>query len=426
MTQPTPHLLERRAATIGPYSPLFYPDAPLELVSGEGVWLTDSKGERYLDGYNNVPHVGHANPRVAQAIAQQAATLNINTRYLNRNIVEYSENLLGRFPEGLNRVFYGNSGSEANELALRIARQLTGHRGLVVSDHSYHGTTITLEGMTTGLQTAIDLDPWVRPVRVPDLDADPRPEAEVLADALAQVDEAIASLEEAGHGVSATLFDPLFSTEGMPRLPQGYVEGLTSRVRKAGGMIIADEVQSGFGRTGTHMWGFQAVGMDPDLVTMGKPMGNGHPVSAVVTSEAVLDAFGSSNEFFNTFAGNPVSAAAAQAVLEEMDSEDLMGRARAVSAAAREELARLVDAHDFLSIVRGQGMFMGIDFTVDGEPRTDLARAAVQGMKERHVLISKIGRHENVLKMRPPLAFGLDELPVFLQALGETLDQIRV
>jgi 4-aminobutyrate aminotransferase-like enzyme len=240
------------------------------------------------------------------------------------------------------------------------------------------------------------------------------------------VDEAIASLEEAGHGVSATLFDPLFSTEGMPRLPQGYVEGLTSRVRKAGGMIIADEVQSGFGRTGTHMWGFQAVGMDPDLVTMGKPMGNGHPVSAVVTSEAVLDAFGSSNEFFNTFAGNPVSAAAAQAVLEEMDSEDLMGRARAVSAAAREELARLVDAHDFLSTVRGQGMFMGIDFTVDGEPRTDLARAAVQGMKERHVLISKIGRHENVLKMRPPLAFGLDELPVFLQALGETLDQIRV
>jgi 4-aminobutyrate aminotransferase-like enzyme len=174
------------------------------------------------------------------------------------------------------------------------------------------------------------------------------------------------------------------------------------------------------------MWGYQAVGMDPDLVTMGKPMGNGHPVSAVVTSEAVLDAFGSRNEFFNTFAGNPVSAAAAQAVLEEMDAEDLVARALEVSRAARPELARLVGSHGFLSSVRGQGMFMGIDFTVDGEPRSDLAKAAVLGMKERHVLISKIGRHENVLKMRPPLAFGMQEFPVFLEALEETLNSLSV
>lgn len=424
--QDTAELLRRREATMGPYSPLFYPEDPLQLVSGEGVWVTSSTGERYLDVYNNVPHVGHANPRVVRAIAEQAAMININTRYLDRRIVEYSERLLATFDAPMDRVFYGNSGSEANELALRIARQVTGHRGVIVSDHSYHGTTITLAGMTTGLKTSVELDPWVRTLRLPDLETDPRPEAEVLAATLAELDAAIASLVEAGHGVSASLFDPLFSTEGMPLLPAGLVEGIVERIRAAGGLVIADEVQSGFGRTGTHLWGHRAVGMDPDLVTMGKPMGNGHPVSAVVTSEAVLEAFGSRNEFFNTFAGNPVSAAAAEAVLIEMEEKDLMGRARAVSEAVRPALQRLVDKHHFLTAVRGRGLFMGIDFTVDGIPAPGLAKAAVQGMRKRHVLIGRIGRYENVLKMRPPLAFGPDELPVFLGALEETLAELRV
>ncbi|WP_024355362.1 aspartate aminotransferase family protein [Leucobacter chironomi] len=416
-------LIERRNRTIGPYSPLFYSE-PLQLVSAKGVWFTEASGERYLDGYNNVPHVGHCNDRVVAALAEQAATLNVHTRYLNERVVDYSERLLATFDPGLDRVFFGNSGSEANELAIRISRQLTGSTGMIVSDYSYHGTTITLAGLTTGLKTATPLDPNVRPLRIPDLDRDPRPEAEVLAETLAELDAAIASLQEAGYGVAACLFDPLFSTEGMPRLPEGLVQGIVSRVKAAGGMVIADEVQSGFGRTGTHMWGHQYAGMAPDLVTMGKPMGNGHPMSAVVTSEAVLDAFGSTNEFFNTFAGNPVSAAVGEAVLVEMAEEGLMARAETLGAAAAERFRVFADRYDFVRSAKGVGMFLGLDFAVDGEPAPQLAKQVVEAMKARKVLISRIGRDESVLKVRPPLAFGEAELPILLDALEETLAQV--
>lgn len=416
-------LVSRRNATIGPYSPLFYAE-PLQLVSASGVWCTDVNGDRYLDGYNNVPHVGHCNERVVHAIADQAATLNVNTRYLNERVVNYSELLLSTFDHGLNRVLYGNSGSEANELAIRIARQLTGNTGMIVSDYSYHGTTITLAGLTTGLTTSMPLDNNVRTLRFPDLDIDTRPEAEVLAETLASLDASIASLTEAGFGVAACLFDSLFSTEGMPRLPQGLLDGIVQRITAAGGMVIADEVQSGFGRTGTHMWGYQYAGLTPDLVTLGKPMGNGHPMSAVVTSEAVLDSFGSRNEFFNTFAGNPVSAAAGEAVLLEMQAESLMDRARTVGELAASRFNTFAERFDFVRTAKCNGMFLGLDFAVDGEPAPALARRVVEEMKSRKVLISRIGRDENVLKVRPPLAFGEQELPILLDALEDSLSAI--
>ena len=421
---PNDALLARRARTIGPYSPLFYAE-PLHFVSGSGVWLTEASGERFLDGYNNVPHVGHANPRVVQAIADQAGRLNIHTRYLNERVIDYSEQLLATFGPGLDRVLYGNSGSEANELAIRIARQLTGATGMLVSDYSYHGTTITLAELTTGLRTREPLAPHVRAVRVPDLDTDTRPEELVLASALQEVDDAIAELQAAGFGLAASLFDPLFSTEGMARVPAGYVAGVVDRVRRAGGLVIADEVQSGFGRTGSHMWGHAWAGMDPDLVTLGKPMGNGHPMSAVVTSERVLDAFGSRNEFFNTFAGNPVSAAAGQAVLDEMTAEGLMARAAQLGAAARRAFDAFAEQHDFVRAAKGVGMFLGLEFAVDGHPAPELAKQVVEGMKRRGVLISRIGRHESVLKVRPPLAFGDAELPVLLSALDAVLSETQ-
>lgn len=419
----TAALIERRNRTIGPYSPLFYSE-PLQFVSAKGVWFTEASGERYLDGYNNVPHVGHCNDRVVAALAEQAATLNVHTRYLNERVVDYSEQLLATFDTVLDRVFFGNSGSEANELAIRISRQLTGNTGMIVSDYSYHGTTITLAGLTTGLKTATPLDPNVRPLRIPDLDRDPRPEAEVLAETLAELDAAIASLQEAGFGVAACLFDPLFSTEGMPRVPEGLLRGIAARVQAAGGMVIADEVQSGFGRTGTHMWGHQYAGLTPDLVTMGKPMGNGHPMSAVVTSEAVLDAFGSTNEFFNTFAGNPVSAAVGEAVLVEMAEEGLMARAQSLGAVAAERFQGFADRYDFVRSAKGVGMFLGLDFAIDGEPAPQLAKQVVEAMKARKVLISRIGRDESVLKVRPPLAFGEAELPVLLDTLSEVLAEV--
>ncbi|RGE20106.1 aminotransferase class III-fold pyridoxal phosphate-dependent enzyme [Leucobacter sp. wl10] len=416
-------LIGRRNTTIGPYSPLFY-DEPLQFVSAKGVWLTEANGDRYLDGYNNVPHVGHCNDRVVAALAEQAATLNVHTRYLNERVVDYSERLLATFEPGLDRILFGNSGSEANELAIRISRQLTGSTGMIVSDYSYHGTTITLAGLTTGLKTAVPLDPDVRTLRIPDLDTDPRPEAEVLAETLADLDASIASLQEAGFGVAACLFDPLFSTEGMPRLPEGLVRGIVDRVRAAGGMVIADEVQSGFGRTGTHMWGHEYAGMRPDLVTMGKPMGNGHPMSAVVTSGTVLDAFGSANEFFNTFAGNPVSAAVGEAVLIEMEERGLMARAKTLGDEASARFREFAERYDFVRSAKGAGMFLGLDFAVDGAPAPRLAKRVVEAVKARGVLISRIGRDESVLKVRPPLAFGPDELPILLDALSGALSDV--
>ncbi|GAA1616530.1 aspartate aminotransferase family protein [Leucobacter chromiireducens] len=416
-------LIARRNRTIGPYSPLFY-DEPLQFVSGSGAWLTEASGRRYLDGYNNVPHVGHANPRVVAAMADQAARLNIHTRYLNDRVIDYSEQLLATFAPGLDRVLYGNSGSEANELAIRIARQQTGAVGMIVSDFSYHGTTITLAELTTGLQTREPLAPHIRAFRIPDLDTDSRPESEVLATTLAELDTAIRSLQEAGFGVAAALFDPLFSTEGMPRIPAGLVDGIVQRVRAAGGLVIADEVQSGFGRTGSHMWGHAAVGMEPDLVTMGKPMGNGHPMSAVVTSEAVLDQFGAHNEFFNTFAGNPVSAAVGEAVLAEMTAERLQERAGELGAVALARFRALAERHDFVRSAKGTGMFLGLDFAVAGAAAPQIAKQVVEGMKSRGVLISRIGRDSNVLKVRPPLAFGATELPILLDALDDTLSEV--
>lgn len=418
-------LITRRNNTIGPYSPLFY-DEPLEFVSAQGVWFTDVHGQRYLDGYNNVPHVGHCNERVVTALCDQARTLNVHTRYLNPRVIDYSEALLSTFEDRLDRVFFGNSGSEANELSLRISRQFTEATGLIVSDFSYHGTTIALAQMTTGLKTREGLGPHVRTLRIPDLDTDPRDEADVLAATLAELDTAIASLQEAGYGVSACLFDWLFSTEGMPRLPAGLVAGIAERVRAAGGLIIADEVQSGFGRTGTHMWGYQRIGLSPDLVTLGKPMGNGHPMSAVITTATVMDEFGPYNEYFNTFAGNPVSAAVGQAVLEEMAEKDLMDRARRLGELALTRFDDFVAGHDFVRTAKGAGMFLGLDFAVDGQPAPELTKQVVEAMKTKNVIISRIGRHDSVLKVRPPLAFGPEELPLLLDALDESLSEVRV
>ncbi|MFT4219454.1 MAG: aminotransferase class III-fold pyridoxal phosphate-dependent enzyme, partial [Microbacterium sp.] len=336
MTEPS--LIERRNRTLGPYSPLFYAK-PLHAVSASGVWITSADGERYLDAYNNVPVVGHGNPRVIDAAARQWATLNVHTRYLNERVVEYAERLLATFDDGLDRVFFTNSGSESNELALRIARQLTGSAGVLVSDFSYHGNTRSLAELTTGMQVKEPFGDHVRAIRIPDATGDAADAA--VATGLAEVDEAIASLREAGHGLSVVLFDPSFSTEGLCDVPPAYISGLVERVRAAGGLVIADEVQSGFGRVGDAMWGHQAIGVRPDLVTLGKPMGNGHPLSAVVTSERVLEAFGSQNTFFNTFAGNPVSSAVGIAVLDEIQERGLVARAAELGRLARARLAPL-------------------------------------------------------------------------------------
>jgi len=419
-------LLERRFATIGRHSPLFY-DEPLHLVSGSGVWLTDAGGRRYLDAYNNVPHVGHAHPRIVAAMTAQAATLNIHTRYLSEPVVDYAEALLSRFDEGLDRVFFANSGSEANELALRIAMQHTSSRGMLVTDFSYHGNTSLLAQVTTGLRTAEGPAPFVRAFTVPDLDdvehdgADP---GTVRDAALAEVARAIDELQSEGHGVAAVLLESIFSTEGLPRVPEGFVEGVARLVRAAGGLIVADEVQAGLGRTGSTFWGFQRHGLVPDLVTMGKPLGNGHPLAAVVTTDELAEEFGSRNEYFNTFAGNPVSSVVGHEVLRVIDDEDLVGVSARLGRLIRAELDVLVDSYDELGPVKGDGLFFGFQMFSDAaRRRPDAARTkrVVEGVKSRGVLLSRIGPTGSVLKIRPPLALREADLPTLLEAIRDAV-----
>ena len=419
-------LMARRQATLGPHSLTFYTE-PLHLLSGRGVWLRGADGVDYLDAYNNVPHVGHCNPVVVRAITDQAARLNVNTRYLFEPVVEYAEMLLATFAEHLDKVLFTNSGSESNELAIRIARQHSANTGIIVTDFSYHGNTTSLSEATTGIPVKEPLGAHVRALPIPDLKADPRPESTVLAEALGTATEAITSLQANGHGVSALLFDPLFSTEGLLRVPTGYVSALADKVRAAGGLVIADEVQSGFGRSGTHMWGHQLVDVAPDIVTLGKPMGNGHPLGATVTTAGLSDEFGSANLYFNTFAGNPVSSAAGTAVLKEMSDRDLQRNAYHVGARAREILLDIANGSPHIKCVRGTGLFFGLEFSdADGEPRPEQAKWVVEDMRRKGVLISTIGRHGNVLKIRPPLVFDKQNLDILTDRIAASIQELAL
>lgn len=422
-------LLARRYATLGRHSPLFY-DEPLHLVRGAGVWLFDDRGRRYLDAYNNVPHVGHAHPRVVAALSRQAATLNVHTRYLNEKVVEYAEDLLSRFDPGLERVLFTNSGSEANELALRIAMQHTSARGILVTDYSYHGNTSLLAGVTTGLKTHEGVAEHVRAFTVPDMDAvvnADRDEGAVRDEALRRVDDAIAGLLAAGHGIAAVILETIFSTEGLPRVPRGFVEGVATRVRAAGGLVIGDEVQAGLGRIGQAFWGYQQYDLVPDMVTLGKPLGNGHPLAAVVTTAALLEEFGSRNEYFNTFAGNPVSSAVGREVLAVIDDEDLVARSARLGKAITEDLATLTAAHDRLGPMKGKGLFFGFQVFEDpARTRPDAAttRRIVEAVKDRGVLLSRIGPTGSVLKIRPPLAIHDDDVPLLTNAIRDAVSSV--
>ncbi|MDQ1130691.1 aspartate aminotransferase family protein [Microbacterium sp. SORGH_AS_0888] len=425
--QPDTELLARRKAVLGPYSPTFY-TTPLELVSGEGVWLTDVDGKTYLDGYNNVPHVGHANPVVADAMNEQLRTLNLHTRYLNNRVVDYAEKLLSTFEDRLDRVFFTNSGSEANELALRVARQHTGNTGILISDFSYHGNTTSLAELTTGIHVAEPIGAHVRPIRIPDVLGADTDEGKLLDTALAEVDAAIASLRAAGYGVSAFLFDSLFSTEGLVVPPAGYVEGVVNRVHAAGGLVIADEVQSGFGRVGTSMWGYQMFDIEPDLVVLGKPMGNGQPIGAAITTQALLEEFGSRNVYFNTFAGSPVSSAAGMAVLQVMEDQDLLRKTAELGDHIAAQLTLITATNPRIKSVRGRGLFFGLEIVHPDDRRTPdpaFTRALVEEMRERGILISRIGRHDNVLKMRPPLVCTREHADLLISTLDAALDAVN-
>lgn len=419
-------LLSRRRRTLGHPTPLFY-DEPLHLVRGQGVWLFDHQGRCYLDAYNNVPHVGHCHPEVVEALHRQAATLNIHSRYLHEDVVRYGERLTATFDPLLSTALFVCTGTEANELALRIARHHTNAHGILVTDFSYHGNSATLSRIATGIQTNESFPPHARTLHLPDVlrDLTDAGTPEQLTErALAEADAAIASLQQAGHGVSALLLDTIFSTEGLTLLPPGYLEGLVAKVRAAGGVFIADEVQPGFGRTGAHFWGYQHYAVVPDLATLGKPMGNGHPIGAVVTRPELANAFLDEAMFFNTFAGNPVSAAVGLAVLDVIERQQLMRNAHEMGEYVQQRLRELAARHERVIAVRGRGLFFGLELVKDLRSRTPAtaeARWLINEMRRRGVLISTIGPHGNVLKIRPPMVFGREHADLLLTTLGEAL-----
>ncbi len=413
-------LVERRARILGPSYRLFY-EKPVQFVRAEGVRLYDAKGQAYLDVYNNVPSVGHCHPRVVEAQARQAATLNTHTRYLSDVILDYAERLLATFPDPLSRVMFTCTGSESNDLAMRIAHNFTGRQGIIVTENAYHGVTTAVAAFSPSLGNGVPIGPNVRTVTVPD----PATHGTTGAAAMFEsgVRAAIHDLDRHGYGVAALVLDTIFSSDGVLTDPPGFIAGAVAAVRAAGGLFVADEVQPGFARTGEGMWGFQRHGIVPDLVTMGKPMGNGLPIAGVVGSHQVMSGFAERARYFNTFGGNPVCCAAALAVLDVIRDEALQANAQRVGAHILAGLRQLGADDPRVGNVRGVGLFAGVDIVdpTTGEADEALAVALVNRLRELRVLISSSGLYGHVLKIRPPLCFSISDADEFLEKIGIAL-----
>jgi 4-aminobutyrate aminotransferase-like enzyme len=423
-----PTLRGRRSRLLGGNLSLSY-RTPLHIVRGWRQFLYDDGGRAYLDLYNNVPHVGHSHPRVVEAVRAQAALLNTNTRYLHDTILRYAEALTARMPAGLEVAYFVNSASEANELALRMARAATGRRELVVMEGGYHGHTVTLVQASPykfAGPGGEGHEPWVEVVDLPDLyrgrhrREDPEAPRRYVDDVAALV----ARMAEEGRSPGAFLAESLPSVGGQIVLPEGYLEGVYRTVREAGGICIADEVQVGFGRLGEVFWGFELQGVVPDIVVLGKPMGNGFPLGAVVCRREIAEAFDTGMEFFSTFGGNPVSCAAGLAVLEVLEEEGLQDRARSVGERLTQVLRALAAEHPVLGDVRGMGLFQGVEVVTDPEARTPWAGGAsylVNRLAERSILAGTDGPDHNVVKLRGPMVVEAADVEHLGAVLGEIL-----
>ncbi|MDG4669533.1 aminotransferase class III-fold pyridoxal phosphate-dependent enzyme [Shinella sp. 838] len=407
-------------------------DKPIKFVRGEGVFLIDDSGRAYLDCFNNVCHIGHAHPVVVEAMAKQAETLNTNTRYLHDNIVAYAERLTATLPKELTVAGFVNSGSEANSLALRLMRAHTGRENAITLDWSYHGTT----------QELIDISPYkfrrkggkgpkphVHVATVPDSYRAPdnwsvEEHGKRFAESVAEL---IAGMQAKGEGPGFFIAESIPSVAGQVFLPEGYLKEVYRLVREAGGVCIADEVQVGFGRVGSHWWAFETQGVVPDIVTMGKPIGDGHPMAAVVTTREVTDSFNNGMEYFNTFGGNPVSCAVGLAVLDVIESQDLRGNALTIGNYLMDAFRAMQTRYDVIGDVRGLGLFLGIELVTDRRtkaPATEFARAVSNGARRRGVLMGTEGPHDNVLKMRPPMIFSKRDADHLIAVLEETFADV--
>lgn len=418
-------LIERRDRAFGTGAALFY-EEPLALDRGDGVWLFDVDGTRYLDLYNNVPCVGHANDRVAAAIADQARTLNVHNRYLHDGAVDYAERLLALHHDGIESLVMACSGTEAVELAVRMAQTATGRRGMVCTDATYHGNSTQVGAMTrlaTGSSRngawSIATPQLYRPIE------SGRSEEELCELHLEQLSGTLRRVADSDDGVAGMILCSIFANEGLPVVPADFFDRATALVREAGGVVIADEVQAGFGRTG-RWWGYETSGFEPDIVVMGKPMGNGMPVSAAAASHQIVSGFRTSQGYFNTFASSPLQAAAASAVLDEIIDRELVAQAGVVGEQLRQRLLRLQTVDPRMGDVRGHGLFLGVDWVRPGTNTPDVPGATrmVEALKARGMLIGAAGQHRNVLKFRPPLVFDSAHADLFLEAFEAALTDV--
>ena len=421
----TAELLVKRQRYLGKTLELFY-DNPVNVVKGQGTWLFTADGQRLLDAYNNVPQVGHAHPHVVRTVARQAAALNTHTRYLYRIVVDYAERLTSTMPKGLDSCLFVNSGSEANDAAFRMAKLITGNRGAIVMEAAYHGISETISDLSPYDLKKQHLKPHVRTLVPPDPYRGPFRAGEAgLAQKYADdADRVIRELQESGYGVAAFMIDPGFTSNGILRVPPGYLKLIAEKVRAAGGLVIADEVQSGFGRMGTHMWGIEYHGVVPDFITTGKPIGNGIALGVTVTRPEILQEFGEVTNFFSTFGGNPVACAAGMAVLDVLERESLMEHALETGDYKRKKIMELMRRHHWIGDVRGSGLLTGVELVRD---RTTLETASgetehvINHLRANGVLVGREGPHGNVIKIRPPLVFGKKHADILVRELDRAL-----
>ena len=421
-----PEMLARRHRVLGA-SPLFY-EEPLQIVRGEGVYLYAEDGRRYLDCYNNIPSVGHCNPQVADAIARQARTLNIHSRYLVDEVVEYAERLLDTFETGFEQLIFTCTGSEANDQALRMARMLGRGRGIICTNYTYHGNTTAVDAVSPLFHHENQTFDEVCTIPFPDTyrPLDGLSGQELTEAYLDRVRHAIQNFEESGVGLAGMIICSIFANEGLPNVPTGFLEQATALVHDAGGLVISDEVQAGFGRTGT-MWGHELQGFTPDIVTMGKPMGNGYPVAALASRAELLDAFRERVFYFNTFAATSVATAAASAVLDVIQQQNLCANARLVGDHIRAGFTTLAESYPIIDDIRGAGLWVGVELVRDNtslEPATEETGRLVNLLREDGVLLNRIGPYDNVLKIRPPLIMTVEQADELLDAVGRCLKRL--
>jgi 4-aminobutyrate aminotransferase-like enzyme len=418
-------ILDLRSKHLGPSLSIAY-DEPLHIVRGAGQYIFDAKGNRYLDCVNNIQHVGHCHPKVVEAAQSQYETLNTNTRYLDETIVSYAKNITSTLPAGLEVCFFTNSGSEANDLALRMARECSKSKETIVLDGAYHGNLSSLIEISpykhngpggNGAPDHVHVIPMPDPFRG-------KYRGEDCGDRyIDEVITAVNNIQDNDKKVSAFISEALMGCGGQLILPEGFLQKAFELVKKDGGLCIADEIQIGFGRMGSHFWGFESESVVPDIVTMGKSMGNGHPLSAVVTTKEIADKFNNGMEYFNSFGGNSVSCAVGQAVLDVIKDESLQDHALKVGDYLLEQLQQLKQHHDIIGDVRGRGLFIGIELNRDEDltPADTEAHNIINRMKEKGVLLSTDGPDHNVIKIKPPIVFNIENAEELVKKLDETM-----